>query len=267
MWAKGKGGLTHRQERFVDCYLEHLDASRAYREAGYKARTKSAIWTGACEILRNPKVQAALAKKRAAIERRTEISQDQVRMELAKIAFFDPRRLFDEQGKFIDIPKLSAEVAAAISSIEITTNGDGERVTKVRWCSKIDALDKLCRHLGMYEYKVRLMGLEAELAALTDEEIEGELIELERGDYKRLTGGGRGAGSRPSDRSLAGGPPRRPGPRGGCRCTDSARGRGTGERGFNDRPMRADVDEGRRVDHRLPPATPHSGGFTVTDGP
>ena len=47
----------------------------------------------------------------------------------------------------------------------------------------MDALDKLCRHLGMYEYKVRLMGLEAELAAMTDEEIKGELIELERGDY------------------------------------------------------------------------------------
>lgn len=192
MWAKGKGGLTHRQERFVDCYLEHLDASRAYREARYKARTKSAIWTGACEILRNPKVRAALAEKRAAVERRTEISQDRVRVELGRIASFDPRMLFDEQGKFIDVSKLPAEVAAAIHSIEISEwideNGNRRTTTKIIPCKKVDALDKLCPHLGMYEDKLRIGGLERELAAMTEDQIKKEVIELERDNYQRVNG-------------------------------------------------------------------------------
>jgi hypothetical protein len=52
--------------------------------------------------------------------------------------------------------------------------------------SKIDALDKLCRHLGMYEDKLRIMGLERELAELSDEEIVGRLIELRGKDYRRI---------------------------------------------------------------------------------
>jgi hypothetical protein len=116
-----------------------------------------------------------------------EISQDQVRRELGRVAFFDPHGLFDtETGKLIDLPKLPEELIAAISSVEITHNKDGEKVTKVRFCSKIEALDKLCRHLGMYEDKLRIGGLERELENMTDEEIDRELIELERGDSERV---------------------------------------------------------------------------------
>jgi phage terminase small subunit len=118
--------LTPKQCRFVDEYLKDLNATAAYRRTGYLAKTPSAIWAGACEILRNPKVQAASAVRRAAIEHRTQISQDQVRLELAHIAFFDPRRLFDpETGELMDVQKLPAEVAAVISSMEITQNGAG----------------------------------------------------------------------------------------------------------------------------------------------
>jgi Terminase small subunit len=55
------------------------------------------MWAGASEILGNPKVQAALAVRRAAIEHRTQISQEQVRVELAHIAFFDPPGLLDPE--------------------------------------------------------------------------------------------------------------------------------------------------------------------------
>jgi phage terminase small subunit len=179
--------LTPKQSRFVDEYLKDLNAAAAYRRTGYGAKTPSAIWAGACEILRNPNVQVALAVRRTAIEHRTQISQDQVRIELGRVAFFDPRELFDtETGKLIDLPKLPEEVVAAISSVEITHNKDGEKVTKIRFCRKLEALDKLCRHLGMYEDKLRIGGLERELEAMSDEEIERELIELERSDCHRL---------------------------------------------------------------------------------
>lgn len=109
------------------------------------------------------------------------------RIELRRVALFDPRGLFDtETGRLIDVPKLPADVRAAISSVEITHNAEGERVTKVRLVSKIEALDKLCRHLGMYVDKVQEVGLEQELAALSDEEVERRLIELERGYYQRV---------------------------------------------------------------------------------
>ncbi|MDQ3562733.1 MAG: terminase small subunit [Pseudomonadota bacterium] len=192
--AVPKKTTEKRYETFVDEYLRTLDGPHAYRKAGYKGRSPGVVWTGVSWLLRNPKVQALMAARRAAIERRTEISQDRVRLELGRIGFFDPRRLFDETGQFIEVPKLPEEVAAAISSIEVTEIQDGKRnghrgparVTKIRLCSKVEALDKLCRHLGMYEDKVRIVGLEREISTLPDEELEERIIELGRGEYRRV---------------------------------------------------------------------------------
>lgn len=151
MATKHPNGREDRKVRFVERYLEHLNAPLAYREAGYVVSMPATAWTGACRLLRSAKVQALMAARRVAIEHRTEISQDRVRLELGRVAFFDPRRLFDtETGELIEIPKLPGEVAAAISAIEVTSNKDGERVTKLRLCGKVEALDKLCRHLRMY---------------------------------------------------------------------------------------------------------------------
>ena len=187
MATKHPNGREDRKARFVERYLEHLNAPLAYREAGYVVSTPSTAWTGACRLLRSAKVQALMAARRDGIERRTEITQDRVRLELGRVAFFDPRRLFDtESGKLIDVVKLPGEVAAAISAIEVTSSKDGERVTKVRLCGKVEALDKLCRHLGMYEDKVRIVGLEREISTLPDEELERRIIELGRGEFRTV---------------------------------------------------------------------------------
>ena len=183
----GKKGLTPKQSKFVDTYLQTLDAVAAYRAARYRAKTYSAVRASASEILASVNVQAALRERAKKIEHRTEISQDRVRLELGRIAFFDPRRLFDEEtGKLIDVPKLPGEVAAAISSVEVTSNKDGERVTKVRFWSKTEGLDKLCRHLGMYQDTLRILGLEKELSTLPDEELERRIIDLGRGEYRAV---------------------------------------------------------------------------------
>lgn len=49
--------LNERQKRFVDYYLQSSNATDSARKAGYS--TKNAMQIG-CELLRNPKIQAAL---------------------------------------------------------------------------------------------------------------------------------------------------------------------------------------------------------------
>lgn len=200
---RGKGsrstpeGLTLKQSRFIDEYLKDRNWRAAYARAGYNERgTHAKQRSDGYHLLHKPHVWAVMLARRQEIEERTKISQDMVRVELARAAFFDPRRLFDQKtGQLISVVNLPAEVAAVISSIEIsewTDERGGQRTsTKVRFCSKIEALDKLCRHLGMYEDKLRItMGLEKELEAMTDEELRGKLIELERKDYERHNGNG-----------------------------------------------------------------------------
>ena len=85
--------LTAKQQRFCDEYLIDLNATQAAIRAGYSKRTAAA---SAARLLRNVKVQEYISEKQKEIEKRTEVTQDMVIKELAKIAFLDIRKLYTE---------------------------------------------------------------------------------------------------------------------------------------------------------------------------
>lgn len=84
-------------------------------------------------------------------------------LEIARLAFNDPRRAFDAQGALLPIQQWPDEVAAAISSIKITEqkNQEGEIVgvnKEVRFWDKPKAIDLAGRHLGMFNDKLKIQG-------------------------------------------------------------------------------------------------------------
>ena len=148
--------MTPKQKRFVDEYLIDCNASAAARRAGYSARTADAIGR---ENLGKPTIAAAIAEQQAARAQRTQITQDRVLEEYAKIAFLDPRRFYDSAGNLLDITELPKDVAAALAGIEVTTERAGmdedgkpllRPVRKIKFADKRAALDSLARHLGMF---------------------------------------------------------------------------------------------------------------------
>lgn len=86
--------------------------------------------------------------------------------ELARIGFADIRQLFDETGRLKRPDEFSDDVAACITSVEVSrekttrTSTEAEEVTiedslvKVRSADKVGALTLMCRHLGMLHDKV-----------------------------------------------------------------------------------------------------------------
>src|SRR5690242_21817769 len=80
--------LNDRQARFVAEYLVDLNATQGAIRAGYSART---AYSAGERLLRNVEVAAALAEAQAARSRRTEVTADRVVLELARVAFGDPR--------------------------------------------------------------------------------------------------------------------------------------------------------------------------------
>src|SRR5205085_1104724 len=82
--------LNDRQARFVAEYLVDLNATQAAIRAGYSART---AYSAGERLLRNVEVAAAIAEAQAARSRRTEVTADRVVLELARVAFGDPRRV------------------------------------------------------------------------------------------------------------------------------------------------------------------------------
>ena len=89
------GKLTPKQARFVEEYLVDLNATQAAIRAGYSEQTARSI---GYENLTKPDIQQAIDEARGKQQQRTEITADRVLEEYAKIAFFDPRKLFTADG-------------------------------------------------------------------------------------------------------------------------------------------------------------------------
>lgn len=147
--------LTPKQKRFVAEYLLDLNATAAARRAGYSAKTADRIGP---ELLGKTCVSEAIQQAIREREERTEITQDMVLRETAKLAFFDIRKIFDKDGKPLDISKLDADTAAALVGLDVqdVADNDGDYVgfvKKYKMADKLKALELLGKHLGTWEPK------------------------------------------------------------------------------------------------------------------
>ena len=162
--------LTPKQKRFVAEYLLDLNATAAAKRAGYSEKT-------ACEqaarLLANVKVQTAVQEAEQARQERTEITQDMVLREMSKLAFFDIRKMFDKNGKPLDISALDADTAAALVGLDVqdVTDNDGNYigfVKKYKMADKIRALELLGKHLGAWEPRDKQQTAVEDLTALAE---------------------------------------------------------------------------------------------------
>jgi len=170
--------LTPKQKIFVDEYLVDLNATRAYKAAGYRVKSDNAAGVEGHKLLRNPKIDLYLKEKMKEREKRTEITQDKVLKELGKIGFANAtdyarvvekeylEQVKDEKGNIIsEIPKtyktvelevtdnLDIDKQAAIAGIKQGANG-----IEVKLNDKVKALELIGRHLGMFTEKLEVKG-------------------------------------------------------------------------------------------------------------
>lgn len=147
--------LNDKQQRFVDEYLKDLNATQAAIRAGYSAKTAYAI---AEKLLRKAEIQEAIQAAMKARSKRTEVTQDRVLQELARIAFFDPRKMFHGDGSPKSIHELDDDTAAAVSGLDVVNIGNSEvgigQVLKYKVADKGAALTNAMRHLGMFNDKL-----------------------------------------------------------------------------------------------------------------
>lgn len=178
-------GLSPKQARFVEEYLLDLNATQAAIRAGYKPDCAQRMGS---ENLSKPLVAAAIQAQMEARSQRTEISQDRVLAEYAKLAFLDPRKFYDDKGCLIPIHELPDDAAACIAGMDVVTERAGKdadgapefaTVRKIKLVDKKGALDSVARHLGMFNDKINLSGsLEQRVREMTPEEIQSELAAL-----------------------------------------------------------------------------------------
>ena len=162
--------LTPKQGRFVQEYLVDLNATAAAKRAGYSEKTAYSIGQ---ENLKKPEIQNAIQEAKIALQKRTEITQEMVIKELAKLGFFDIRKLFGDDGKPLDISKLDDDTAAALVGLDVQdiADGDGDYIgfiKKYKMADKIRALELLGKYLGTWEPQDKQQTAVEDLTALAE---------------------------------------------------------------------------------------------------
>lgn len=119
--------LTDKQKRFANEYLVDLNAKKAAIRAGYSEKTAEQM---GYQLLQKTSVLEFISNRQKAIESRTEITQDKVIAELAKIGFADATDFTVEGAPLID--------------------------TNFKASTKVKALELLGKHLGIFTDKVEI---------------------------------------------------------------------------------------------------------------
>lgn len=156
---KASQRLLPRQKKFCDEYLIDLNATAAYKRAGYKSRTEKSAGVKAVKLLGNARVKAYLAEKSKIATEKNELSADRTLEEVRRLALSDPRQLFRADGGLKEIPELDAETAACVASVEVEELFEGRgderehigRVKKIKLWNKNTALDQAMRYHALYK--------------------------------------------------------------------------------------------------------------------
>ena len=145
--------LSQNYQQFVSEYIISENLAQSARAANSKAKNLSQAGK---QILNRKDVTLAVAEVKREVSKKVteklEITQERVLKEFARIAFADLRKLFDKDGNAVDITKLDDDTAAAISSIDVMSGGDGSSsVLKIKTVDKKTALESLAKYLGLFE--------------------------------------------------------------------------------------------------------------------
>jgi phage terminase small subunit len=163
-----------RRRRFAREFIIDFNRKAAAIRVGYSVKSAQAIGSA---LRKRPDVQAYIDEELQARARRVHVDADRVLQELARLAFFDVRKLFRADGTPIPIHELDDDTAAAISGVDVqeTYEGTGKlrvfsgHIKRYRVADKNTALTNCLKHLGLLKETVVHTGPDGGAVQLTVE--------------------------------------------------------------------------------------------------
>ncbi len=142
--------LTDKQKRFCEEYLTDLNATQAAIRSGYSKKTAAVIGQ---ENLTKPNIQEYLSELNEIRKQDAEkkgITPERVLEELAKIAFLNPKQVFDEHDNIKSIQEIDSDTASAIAQVDINVMKSGDTIKRIKFIDKKGALELLGKHFAMF---------------------------------------------------------------------------------------------------------------------
>lgn len=157
--------VKQRRTRFIKEYLLDQNATRAAKAAGYSERTANEQGS---RLLANASIRAQIDEENAKINSRLDLTVDRIKLEIARLAYYDPRDYFNKDGTTKPVTELSEDAARAIAGFEnaelFEGNGDERNlagyVKKYKLADKNRALETAARCLKMLTDKVEVTGMD-----------------------------------------------------------------------------------------------------------
>jgi len=143
--------LTNKMELFCREFVIDYNATNAAIKAGYSVHSAT---SKGCDLLKDKAVIKKVKELQQEMQKNLGITAENVVAELAKVGFSNIQDFIKPGNSIEDISKMSREKAAAISSVEINQVTVGrKKVTTVKFKlhNKVEGLEKLGRHLGIFE--------------------------------------------------------------------------------------------------------------------
>ena len=153
--------LTGQQEKFAVGVASGKTQADAFREAYPRSKDwkPESVHEKASILASNVKVMSRIAELKERITETGIASAARVLQEATRIALFDPRRLFFDDGMPKPITALDDDTAAALAGLDVVEefegSGDDRKFVgytkKYKVADKNSALEKLFKHHGLYE--------------------------------------------------------------------------------------------------------------------
>jgi len=135
-------------ERFCQEYVTNgYKGTKAARAVG---KSQASAATMASEWLSNPKILGRVMELQEDLLNDIIMTKQEAIAEMNKLAIFDPRKAFDEEGRLLSVHEMDAVTAAAVKEIEVNPLSGEPTIVKFL-DNKRTAIDSMLKHYNAYE--------------------------------------------------------------------------------------------------------------------
>ncbi|QKM47737.1 hypothetical protein B7760_01761 [Burkholderia glumae] len=173
--------LTPKQQAFVDEYLIDLNATAAYKRAGYAATGRAAI-TNANRLLTKADIQAAVDGAMSKRAERVQVDAAYVVQRLVEIDKMDVLDILNDDMSLKPVSEWPRVWRQYLSGFDLAEMFDGQGdertmvgiLKKIKWPDKVKNLELLGRHFSIFNDKLELSRPKVRVKDMTGRKPKGE---------------------------------------------------------------------------------------------